>query len=213
MSHIDYEIGKLYNWLKKNKLLENTFIIFLSDHGELLGDHNLLRKEKPFEGSAKIPFIVRPPKSFDFNKASVCDLPITHMDVMPTLLAAAGINVPETVEGSSLLPLVSGDTNNWREFMHGEHACGSVGWQYLTDGKEKYIWETFSGKELFFDLTIDPQERTDKSKSMDYEGNVELWRNRLIELLALRPHDGLYDGKQLIPGRVLPDVRPELLSL
>jgi arylsulfatase A-like enzyme len=213
MTYIDYEVGKLYNWLKKSKLLDNTYLIFLSDHGELLGDHNLLRKEKPFEGSAKIPLIVRPPKSVKFQKDSICDKPVTHMDVMPTLLAAAGISIPETVEGLSLLPLITGVENTWREFIHGEHSCGTVGWQYLTDGKEKYIWETASGKELFFDLTSDPQEKRDRSQSSQYKSRVNLWRNRLIEILASRPQDGLSDGEQLISGKVLPHVRPELVSI
>jgi arylsulfatase A-like enzyme len=132
---------------------------------------------------------------------------------MPTLLAAAGMSIPETVEGLSLLPLITGEENTWREFIHGEHSCGTVGWQYLTDGKEKYIWETASGKELFFDLSSDPQEKRDRSQSSQYKSRVNLWRNRLIEILASRPQDGLSDGEQLISGKVLPHVRPELVSI
>lgn len=207
ITHIDYQIGKLYNWLKKEKLLEKTYLIFMSDHGEQLGDHHQFRKASPFEGSAKIPFIIRPPKGSDFKTNDTCSSPVSHMDVMPTLLELAGINIPNTVEGSSLIRLLKGQFENWREFIHGEHANNNHGWQFLTDGKEKYIWETMSGSELFFDIDNDSQEKRNLVKEASYSKRVELWRGRLIEILAQRPQDGLSDRTRLIPGKVLPNTR------
>ena len=212
ITHIDYQIGKLYNWLRKANLLDNTYIVFLSDHGEQLGDHCQMRKATPFEGSAKVPMIIRPPKNSNYDKKVVCEKVVTHIDVMPTILELAGIQIPDMVEGKSMTGLMKGETNCWREFMHGEHANGNHGWQYLTDGKEKYIWETASGRELFFDLINDPHETLDRSKDIKCMDKVKLWRKRLIEILSKRHNDGLSDGEQLIPGKVLPYVRNELLE-
>jgi arylsulfatase len=207
MTHIDYQIGKLYNWLRKEKLLENTYLIFISDHGEQLGDHCLFRKATPFEGSAKIPLIVRPPVGNEFRRNVKLDHPVTHMDIMPTLLDAAQINIPKEVEGESLLPLFKCNYYPWRDFIHGEHANDDHGWQYLTDGKEKYIWETASGKELFFDLVKDPREIKNCINQPEYMEKVEIWRQRLIKILSYRTQDGLSDGNTLISGKVLPKVR------
>ena len=59
---------------------------------------------------------------------------------------------------------------------------------------------------------IDPQETTDRINDPSYAERVELWRQRLIQVLAQRPTDGLSDGRRLIPGRILSTVRPELLE-
>jgi len=207
ITHIDYQIGKLFNWLRVHHLLENTYILFLSDHGEQLGDHCQFRKATPFEGSAKIPFILYPPKGSHFNRGAICKKPVTHMDIMPTVLELSNVAIPDSVEGKSLVPLLQGVSDGWREYMHGEHANRTHGWQYLTDGKEKYIWETLSGKELFFDLVNDPQEKQNKANNSAYSKRVTLWRERLIANLALRPQDGLSDGHVLLPGKVLLNVR------
>ena len=83
--------------------------------------------------------------------------------------------------------------------------------QYLTDGREKYVWFTQSGREQLFDLATDPEELHDLSAEPSASERLGFWRARLIERLAARPQDGLSDGARLIPGRLLPAVRPELL--
>jgi len=130
---------------------------------------------------------------------------------MPTVLEEAGISIPETVEGASLAPWVRGQTPEWRQFVHGEHA-GGEGWQFLTDGREKYFWESRSGREWFFDLEDDPQELVNLAADPGSAARVERWRKRLIEFLATRPQDGLSDGVKLICGKILPRTRPELKS-
>ena len=99
----------------------------------------------------------------------------------------------------------------WREFVHGEQA-GGQGWQFVTDGREKYFWSSRSGREWFFDLVADPQEEVNLADDPAAAGRVEKWRRRLIEILAARPEDGLSDGERLIPGKVLKPTRPELLE-
>jgi len=214
IEHIDMQIGRLLNWVDFSKEAEDTFVIFISDHGEMLGDHGMDHKRKPFEGSAKIPYIIMPPKNLDCKKGVTSKEPVVLMDIMPTLLEFVGINIPDSVEGLSLKDLITGSDNKLkREFIHGEHADINDGWQFVTDGKEKFIWESKSGREWFFDLVKDPREEKDLSTEEKYAERINLWRNRLIGILSKRPQDGLSDGSRLIPGKVLPEVRPELLNM
>jgi len=212
VAHLDYQIGRLMLALKKRGLREDTYIVFSSDHGELLGDHHLFRKFNPFEGSAKVPLIIRPPPSWDAPRGVSNDLPVSLCDLMPTFLAEAGLAVPEAVEGSSLAPLVRGESPTWRDFVHGEHTRADRGWQFVTDGKEKFIWDSKSGEEWFFNLSTDSEERVNRISDPTYKDRVALWRRRLVGVLAQRPRDGLSDGERLIPGKIAPTVRPELLE-
>ena len=215
LTHLDYQIGRLFRWLTVRKWLDNTYVIFLSDHGELLGDHYLFSKFTPHEGSAKVPLIIRPPKHSDHERGIACRTPVTHMDIMPTLLEEAGLPIPGTVEGMSLAPLIRGRNLEGRDFIHGEHAPGegkSESWQFLTDGKRKFLWDAVTGRSWYFDLEKDPQEVFDLSEDPRYRSEVDLWRGRLIELLADRPQDELSDGKRLLSGHGLPPVRPELME-
>ena len=209
MSHIDHDIGRLMYYLNRNAALrDNTYVIFASDHGEQLGDHGLYRKSTPFEGSARIPFVVRPPRSCtDAVRGVVNDIPVSHVDIMPTLLELAGESIPKAVEGMSLVPVITGGTPPRRDYLHGEHA-GWSGWHYVTDGKEKFIWSSRTGRELFFDLQLDRAELNDLLDSPDHVGRIKLWRQRLVDTLSKRPQDGLSDGNNLIPGKALPHVRP-----
>lgn len=208
VTHLDHQIGRLLYSLQRLGALRNTWVIFTSDHGELLGDHHLFRKTTPHEGSAGIPLIIQPPEG---GEARRCKQPVTHMDLMPTLLEIAGLEIQESVEGHSLLPLIRGENVSWRKFVHGEHSPCPYGWQFVTDGREKYVWETTSGQEWFFDLQEDRQERFDRSRDPAYAERVSLWRQRLVEILAQRPADGLTDGERLIPGS-LPPVRDWVLG-
>ena len=122
---------------------------------------------------------------------------------MPTVLEAAGVEVPDSVDGRSLLPLMRGETENWRPFLHGEHAaCYRLeqGNHYLTDGRWKYAWFSHTGREQLFHLADDPHELHDLAGRAEHADALALWRQRLIERLRGRP-EGFSDGQRLIPGR------------
>jgi len=199
VSFIDSQIGRMLTALQRDlRVLDDTLIIFTSDHGDMMGDHHLHRKTYAYEGSARIPFLVRYPKGWDLPTGTFKQ-PVGLQDVMPTILEAAGIGAVEGVTGRSVFAAIRGE--QWREFIHGEHSpCYSTqeAMHYLTDGREKYIWLPASDSELFFDLTVDRQERRNLAKDPAYRERVDMWRNRLIELLAKRG-DGFSDGERLIP--------------
>jgi arylsulfatase A-like enzyme len=203
--HLDDQIGRLINHCRRNGLMKNTWIVFMSDHGELLGDHHGWRKVVPWEGSAGVPLVVMPP--MDGEHGALCNTidqrPLTHADIMPTFLKIAGLAVPECVDGKDILG------NESHEYIHGEHApC----WQYLTDGKEKFAWQSTTGKRWFFDLQNDPQELHNLADDPSCAKRVALWESRLIEILKTRPEDGMVQDGKLVSGTSTPAVRDFLLK-
>jgi arylsulfatase A-like enzyme len=207
ISHIDAQIGKLMIWLKRKKILNNTMIIFTSDHGEMLGDHNMFRKGPAFEGAAKIPFIIKLPKASVKN--SKISTPVSLIDIMPTILDAADIKCPSDVEGTSVVPLLNGEKLENREYVFGENyrQQPARGWNFIAGERYKFVWESNSGLELFFDLDNDPQELHNLIADKTYEGMIKEYRQYLIYELSKRPSDGLTDENGLLPGKVLPSYR------
>ena len=110
-----------------------------------------------------------------------------------------------------MLGAISGETVWPREWLHGEHT-GSEGWQFVTDGREKFVWQSSTGTEWFFDLEKDPGELHNAAVDDEYAERVALWRRRLVGVLAERPEDGLSDGERLVPGKTLPSCRSHLVD-
>ncbi|MEM7034330.1 MAG: arylsulfatase [Chloroflexota bacterium] len=191
ISFIDSQIGRLMNWLSRFRadMLANTWIIFASDHGDMLGDHHLWRKTYAYEGSSRIPFIVRPPKNRPEFTRRVAHEVVELQDIMPTLLSTADLPVPQTVDGHNLLPLLSAPVTNWRSYIHGEHStCYSPEqeMQYVTNGRRKFIWLPRLNTEQFFNLEQDPAECHNLIDNPDCQPEVNQWRSYLIQELKAR---------------------------
>ncbi|HCL31989.1 MAG TPA: arylsulfatase [Candidatus Latescibacteria bacterium] len=204
LAFLDAQIGRLIETMNRSGDLGETLTLFTSDHGEMLGDHHLWRKTYAYEASARIPFILCPPASFQGARNVEVGAPVTvgWEDIMPTLLETAGVAIPESVEGRSILPLMQGETNGWREFYHGEHSpCyhPENANQYLTDGHWKYIWNPITGEEQLFHLDEDPHECRDLASTDGTELNH--WRSRMVAELQDR-QENLSDGTRLTPSQV-----------
>jgi len=196
-THLDWELGRLMEGLARHRLIQNTCILYTADHGDMMGDHHLHRKTYAYEGSARIPMAIRYPAAFD-GPCGTFDPVVGLQDVMPTLLEIAGVDVPPTVTGASMLGAARGGP--WREFFHGEHSpCYSAAeaMQYLTDGREKYIYFPTTGEEQLFDLVADRQECHDLARDPSQADRVARWRQRLIDRLGRRG-DGFSDGQRLL---------------
>jgi arylsulfatase A-like enzyme len=137
LNHLDDQIRRLINpVLGIDRMTgNNTIVALTSDHGEMLGDHYLWRKTVPYEPSARIPFLLRAPDRFGIQPGTVVQEPVTLADVMPTLLDLAGVDIPHTVEGRSLLPFLRGESAGWRSTVHIEHAPSSS----LPDRRQRKI--------------------------------------------------------------------------
>ena len=204
INHVDDQINRLLNPVNgiDGRTGRNTAVIFTADHGEMLGDHHLWRKTVPYEPSARIPLLIRAPERFGIQSGHVVDHAACLEDIMPTALALAEVEIPDTVEGRNLLPLMRGEQTEWRSHLHLEHAPMH---HTLTDGREKYIWFARDGREQFFDLAADPTECHDLIRSPEAADRIAAWRRRMIDELKDRP-EGFTDGNTLIPGRPYPAV-------
>ena len=89
ISFIDYQVGRILDHLESEGELDNTLIVYTSDHGELLGDYDCYGKRSFLDAAARIPLLVRYPERFEANVQ--CDTPTSLVDVLPTSLCAAGL--------------------------------------------------------------------------------------------------------------------------
>jgi arylsulfatase A-like enzyme len=89
-----------------------TYIFFISDHGEMLGDHYFFLKSCPYEASMRVPFLLSGP---GITSQQQIDHPVGLQDILPTCCDLAGIDIPEHVTGSSLVPMLTGKQSEWRE--------------------------------------------------------------------------------------------------
>jgi arylsulfatase A-like enzyme len=204
MTHIDYQINRFLWALREHRLLDNTYICFVSDHGELLGDHHLFRKGLPYDGSARVPLIFKGPPGSGILPDRVHEPVVELRDLMPTLLDCAGLPIPETVEGRSFLPMMRGEAQDWRKILHGEHLVFGQSIQWLTDGHEKYVWFSGTGHEQLFNLDNDPQELHDLASQAGYQDRQATWRERLVAELHDREEGFVQDGKLVSGCKVYP---------
>jgi len=161
ITQIDYTLGLLFARMREMDLLDNTWIIFTSDHGDMMGDHNMGAKSVFLEGSAHVPMIVRPPKSREQALSGKrCSALVTLADVMPTVMSLAGIDNDLQLDGTNLLDLV--DSPQEDRTFYGN--CSNAYFSVIKDGY-KYMWTRFGGEALMFNMKEDPLEQhnlTDK---------------------------------------------------
>ena len=199
ITHIDHQIGRILQAFGEYGLMDNTIFLFTSDHGDMLGDHNLFRKALPYEGSAGIPLILFDPANLlGISRGRTYSALTELRDVMPTMLELAGAEIPPEVEGKSLLGALKGGV--LREYLHGEHELGDHSTQFIVTEHDKYIWYSGSGQEQYFNLERDPEERRNRIGESDCQGRVNELRKQLIAELSGR-EEGYTDGSSLIPGR------------
>lgn len=206
INHIDDQIGRVLH-----RLPPNTIVVFVSDHGEMLGDHQWIRKRSAFEPSARIPFLMRFPAAMGIAGGQVRNDLVALMDVMPTMLDVAGAAIPESVDGRSLMPLLRGEGAEWRSVLHGE--CANVpslnsGQQFLTDGRWKYIWYPGTGEEQLFDLDSDPLEMQDLATQAEHAAALAEWRRELVKRIEGRPEGFVCDGALTPVGGPTPAFMP-----
>ncbi len=204
ISFIDTQIGRLMNWMRRfqGQAYRNTWFVFISDHGDMQGDHNLWRKTYAYEGSARIPFIIVPPASMKRPERKIAEEVVELRDIMPTLLDAVGLSIPNTVDGMSVLPVMNKTNTDWRLYIQGEHCtCYSreQEMQYVTNGDRKFIWFPRTDMEQFFDLSRDPGELHNLIDEPERQNEINIWRNYLIYELENRDCGWVRDGNLYCP--------------
>jgi len=132
IDNIDRWLGVFQNELKRRGELENTLIVYCSDHGEMLGDRGMGGKSKPYHPSACVPLVMAGP---GIRKDVVCDTPTETLDVTATFLDFAGLSIPKKMDSRSLRPYLTGNGPLPRSC-----ATSSLGdWSLVFDGRYKLI--------------------------------------------------------------------------
>ena len=210
ITHLDHQIGRLIQALVEYGVYDNTLILFTSDHGEELCDHHMFRKSRPYQGSIRIPMIMAGNETLlpGIKQGTVSHSVVELRDVMPTLLDFVKADIPDSVDGKSMLPLVQNPAEKLRDVLHGEHSYGPYSNHWLVSSYDKFIWYSETGKEQYFRISEDPKELHDEISNPIYKERIEELRNTLIETLKDRP-EGFSDGTQLITGCPYPPYMPD----
>ena len=158
---IDDKIGQILNALDQQGYLDNSVVIFTSDHGDCLGDHGHSQKWTMYDIITRAPTIVWSPGRFQAG-VTIDDL-CQQMDLGPAILELAGAEVPETMEAKSILPLLRGEGWSSRDYVFAEHSRDGIlqGTEFMSmvrslDWKLVHFLDQPDGQ--LFDLTADPDE-------------------------------------------------------
>lgn len=126
-TEVDHHVGRIVAWLKQAGIYDDTLLIVTADHGEMLGDHFAWGKMAVFDAAYHIPLIVRLPGNGAQAGARV-QVPTESIDVMPTVLDWIGVDIPNPVDGYSLLPVLRGDpVPGWRRSSFSELDFSGIG--------------------------------------------------------------------------------------
>jgi len=171
---VDEQVGRVMDALEARGYLDNSIVIFCSDHGELLGDHKLAYKWLMYDPIVHIPLIVRTQQTVG-KPATVSDL-VSLMDLGPTILEAAGLDVPTYMEGRSVGGYLTGDDVTPRDYV-----CCEDNYQIMFRTQtHKLVY--YIGQEAgeLYDLESDPNEL---HNLWDNSGHVEIKQQLLIRVL------------------------------
>jgi choline-sulfatase len=179
ISYLDDKVGELIDTLTRSRQLDNTVILFCSDHGDMLGERGLWFKMNFFEGSARVPLMIAGPGIAAGRHLA----PVSNLDITPTMADLAGISIDEIMpwtDGESLVPVIDGGARVSPVLM--EYAAeGSysplVG---IREGKWKYIHCELDPDQLF-DLESDPQERVNLAADPAHAATLAEYRAMVQE--------------------------------
>jgi choline-sulfatase len=198
---MDRMIGRMLDELETTGLARNTVVIYLSDHGETLGQNGLFYKINPFDGSTGVPLIIRGP---GVPVGKTVDTAVDLSDLYPTLTDLYGLSPADGVDGSSLLPLCRGEGSNHRGFAfiecHGY--MNRYDWFSIVKGPYKYIWYSNGEQPSVFNIDDDPAEERDLAEDSEHVPVLEE-HERLLRTIC-DPEQVCLEAKQS-EGLIGPD--------
>jgi arylsulfatase A-like enzyme len=210
VSFIDYQIGRIVAALEETGQLDNTLILFTSDHGEFLGDYNCFGKRSMLDAAARIPMLVRWPGRF--ASGGSCGSPVSLVDVMPTFLSAADVAVPEGLAGVDLAETAAGQGAD--RTVYSQFQSRGEGIYMAANRRWKYFHSVPDRREYLLDRVQDPEETRNQAYAPFRRQIAAEMRRHLVDYYRAEgygdPLDG--DGWREFPQPHLPgDPDAELL--
>lgn len=192
ISFIDYQVGRILDYLEEVGELNNTLIIYTSDHGELLGDYDCYGKRSFLDAASRIPLLVRYPERFSANVQ--CNTPTSLVDVLPTSLGAADLSTNDDHSGIDLADIASGDAD--RTAIIGQLAHENRGlYMYLTD-EYKYIYSAADQQEWLFRRLEGRLDERSLAGNPAYGGILRDYRDNLISWFREDGYEIPLDGNK-----------------
>lgn len=184
VAFMDAQVGKVLNALNNAGIEDETIVIFTSDHGYHLGEHDFWAKVSLHEESARVPLIVCVPGKLP----AVCDSFVELIDLYPTISTVCGLAVPERLQGVDISPLLDDPELQVRDAAFSVNGQGFLlrtdRWSYI-----QYREDASGGIELF-DMQADPEQYHNLAESPDHQQIVEQFKTRLAEKLReIRDND------------------------
>lgn len=188
ISGIDHVVGRIRQELEKQKLADNTVIIYMGDNGYYMGDRGFAGKWSHYEQSLRVPLIVYDPRLPQSLRGRVCSQMALNVDVPATLLEIAEVKKPDHYQGFSLFPLVSGkDVGEWRHDFFCEHLMEHKDipkWEGVR--AEQYVYARYFQQnpvyEFLHDLKKDPDQLKNLASDPDYQDILVKMRERCDNL-------------------------------
>ncbi len=177
ITHIDHHVGRILSALGDSGQLEDTLVVFASDHGDYMGDYGLILKSPsvPYDALAKVPLLVAGPGC---RPGTTSDALVSLIDLLPTAAGAASVPVPASVQGRDLAPLLQRATGGpWRDAVFSE--SGDV--KAVRTQRFKYLYNGRLGMEELYDVEADPGELVDLSRTAGAAAVIAGMRHRLLD--------------------------------
>lgn len=178
VAYMDAQVGKVLDALQANGLEENTIVIFTSDHGYHLGEHDFWAKVSLHDESAKVPLIISVPG----KQPGVCHSLVELLDLYPTVASLCGFKAPAGVQGLDISPTLDDPTHRVRDAAFCVNGRGFLlrerDWAFIQYGEKAQ-----GGVELF-DMVSDPKQYTNLATRPEYAAIVKRFQAQLKQKLA-----------------------------
>lgn len=168
MTGVDYQVGRMIDYLKEKGLYENTLIIFTSDHGICMGAHDIQGKDVWYEEAMRIPLLMKLPHQ---KEARADSLMIAFQDLGPTLLGLMGLAVPESMQTIDHTPYILGESTeepDYQPYYFVDYKDYTTGYRGMRGNRYTYVIHATTGKidkELLYDRQNDPYQLTNIAAS------------------------------------------------
>ena len=187
---LDDNVGRVLDYLEKAGLLDNTLVVYTSDQGFYMGEHGWFDKRFMYEESMRTPLVMRLPKGFQ-KRGDITEL-VQNIDYAPTFLELAGVEIPDDIQGISLMPLLRGEhPQDWRSSLYYhfyEYPAEHMVKRHYGVRTERYklihFYDDIDQWELY-DLQTDPTEMNNLFDKSGYESIIEKLKQELVGLQTL----------------------------